>query len=131
MKKVSIYKQLKNHLHNTLQLTKEDIRSMVEQSIHDIVERRVDVLLRDKLNVQHLVDEAIRYKITQNNWFWGESEDTLDDYVKKEVVRKLTDGVSLKVEVTNKKNATKTGDSRVIIKKRKSNRRKDAGKDKE
>lgn len=119
MKKVSIYKQLKNHLHNTLQLTKEDIRSMVEQSIHDIVERRVDVLLRDKLNVQHLVDEAIRYKITQNNWFWGESEDTLDDYVKKEVVRKLTDGVSLKVEVTNKKNATKTGDSRVIIKKRK------------
>ena len=109
--KADIYKQLKNHIHNTLEITKEDIRSMVEQAISDIVERRVDVLLRDKLNVQHLIDEAIRGKISENNWFWGDSEDTLDDYVKKEVVRKLINGVKLKVEVTGiKSDATKTGD---------------------
>ncbi len=119
--KESIYKQLKNHIHNTLEITKEDIRSMVEQAIHDIVERRVDVLLRDKLNVQHLVDEAIRHKITSNNWFWGESEDTLDDYVKKEVVRKLVDGVKLKVEVSKTiKNSTQTGDKRMKVRTRKS-----------
>lgn len=120
MKKVSIYKQLKNHLHNTLGLTKKDIRSMVEQSIEDVVERRVDVLIRDKLNVQNMVDEAIARKITMNNWYWGESEDTLDDYIKKEMVRKLTDGVKLKVEVvTRKKDATTTGDKRLVIKTKK------------
>lgn len=120
MEKVNIYKQLKNHIHNTLEISKEDIRSMVKQAIEDTVERKVDVLVRDKINLQHLIDETIALKITQNNWFWGESEDSLDDYIKKEMVRKLTDGIKLKVEVVGKKSeTTKTGDMRMKIKKRK------------
>lgn len=113
------YTQLKNHIHNTLEITKEDVRSFIEEAVENIVERRVDILIRDKLNVQHLIDEAIKKKFDKHNWFWGESEDTLDDYVKKEVVRKLMDGVHLKVEIANKKTATKTGDSRLVVKKRK------------
>lgn len=116
----SSYKDLKNHLHNTLGITKDDIRSIVEELIYGIVDRRVDVLIRDKLNVQSLVDQAISRKITERNWFWGESEDTLDDYIKKEVVRKLIDGVHLKVDVAKtKKSSTQTGDSRVKIRKTK------------
>jgi len=117
---MSTYKDLKNHVHNTLKITKEEIREIVESTVEKVVERRVDVLLRDKLNVQHLVDHAIEQKINENNWFWDESEDKLDDYIKKEMVRKLTDGVKLKVEVVGKKSdATQTGDRVMKIRKNK------------
>lgn len=116
---MSAYKDLKNHIHNTLEITKEEIRGMVQDAIYKIVERRVDVLLVDKINLDRLVDKTIRMKITERNYFWGESEDSLDDYIKKEVVRKLMSGVKLKVEIaTNKKDATETGDKVLVMKKR-------------
>lgn len=113
---MSAYKDLKNHIHNTLAITKDELRQMVDKAVYAIVERRVEVLLRDKVNLDRLVDDTIRRKITERNWFWGESEDTLDDYIKKEVVRHLIKGVKLKVEVAKtQKEATHTGDGTVRV----------------
>lgn len=103
---MSNYTDLKNHMHNTLKITKPEIREMVDKAIYKIVEERLEVFLEKKMTVDELVNESIKKKLNQKNWFWGESEDTLDDYIKKEVVHKLTDGVHLKVEVVGKKNAS-------------------------
>jgi hypothetical protein len=100
------YNELKNHIHNTLGITKAQLREMVDKSVERVVERRMDVLFEEKFesqyNMQRIIDDSIKLKITKNNWFWGESEDTLDDYIKKEVVKALLKKVKLNVEITNK-----------------------------
>ena len=114
----SNYTQLKNHLHNTLELNKSDIRNMVGEAVEDIVNRRLDVLFTDKYDsmytMQRIIDETIRDK--SMSW-WGQSEDTLDDYIKKAVVRELLSGVKLKVEITKtKKDATSPGQTLIVRK---------------
>jgi hypothetical protein len=103
---MSTYGQFKNHLHNTLKITKAEIREMVEKAVYQVVERKMEVLLRDQDTAQWLVDDAIKRNLTWNN-YWQESETKLDDYIKEQVVAHLLKGVKLKVEIAKtKKEAT-------------------------
>ncbi len=125
---MSAYKDIKNHIHNTLAITKEEIRGMVETTVEKVVERKLEVMFRkywdeDKpscdyslYTMERVIDHAIRNRAIS---FWGMSEDSFDDYVKRQVVRELLMGVRLKVEVAkNKQEATETGDMLVTVKKR-------------
>lgn len=97
---MSVYTVFKNHLHNTLEITKEDIRKMVEASVEKIVERKIDTIFPDKVSLENHVKWIIKGK--GDNW-WYESEDNFDDWVKREVVRELLRGVKLGVEVKRSK----------------------------
>lgn len=123
------YKDLKNHVHNTLYISKEEIRSMVEKSVDKLVERKLEVMFRkywaegggeseySLFTMERVIDKAIRDKGLR---FWGDSEDSFDDYIKKQVVRELVKGVKLKVEVAKtKEEATETGDGILVYKNRK------------
>lgn len=98
---MSAYKDFKNHLHNTLDITKEQIREMTAKAVYKVVERKVEVFLRDEMTVQRLVDRAIQEKLTYNNMFWH-NKDSLDKYVKDQVVKKLLGGVELEVRIKGK-----------------------------
>lgn len=126
---MSTYKDLKNHIHNTLEITKEQIREMVEQAVERIVERKLEVMFRkywendgkdtdySLFTMERVIDSAIRQKGMN---YWYDSEDSFDDYIKKQVVRELLKGIKLKVEVAKtKKEATETGDGIIIMRKRK------------
>lgn len=97
---MSSYKDFKNHLHNTLGITKQQIREMTDKAVYKIVERRVEIMLRDVMSLDRIVDDAIRNRTFS---LWGESEDSLDDRIKKEIVAQLLDGVKLKVEIAKTK----------------------------
>jgi hypothetical protein len=102
-------KLFKNFLHNTLKLTKDDIREWTEAAIERIVERKVDVYLEKRFgdyDVQRLVDKAIMDK---GKYYWGDSSDSFGDYVKKKVVAELLTGVKLKVDVVKTKKAATDG----------------------
>lgn len=97
-----------NYYHNELGITKETIRRWTKAAVERVAERQVKHILEERFSdyqVKKLVDDVIRNK--ERDWLWGESEDTFDTYVKKEVVSKLLNGVKLKVEITkNKKDAS-------------------------
>ena len=127
---MSAYSDLKNHIHNTLEISKEQLREMVEQAVERVVERKLEVMFRkywdetsrpnndySLYTMERVIDQVIREKGSR---LWHESEDSFEDYIKKQVVRELLDGVNLKVEVAKtKKEATKTGDATLIIRKKK------------
>lgn len=95
---MSDYSRFKNHLHNTLKITKEDIRGMVEKAVYKVVERKVEVMLADKYTAQRIVDRAINERLTRNNMFWHKDNE-LDKYIKNAVVDKLLNGIKLEVSV--------------------------------
>lgn len=115
------YTQLKNHVHNTLKLTKEDIREMVHEAVEPIIERKLDVIFKmrfgeEQWTIQRIVDDIIRDKT--RDWLWGESETNLEDYIKTEVVKGLLKSVKMKVElVKTNKEATPPNKIRVISRK--------------
>lgn len=98
------YTVLKNHLHNTLELTKVDIRKMVEEAIEDIVERRLDVFLEYNDGIQRVIDQAIREK-SYSSLMWGDSHN-LDEAIQKkivaEVTKKLIKDIGLEVSIKKK-----------------------------
>lgn len=100
------YTVLKNHLHNTLELTKSDIRKMVEEAIEDIVERRLDVFLEYNDGIQRVIDAAIREK-SSSAWLWG-NDKNLDKVIQDKIVARVTDhlikGIGLNVSLKKKKN---------------------------
>jgi hypothetical protein len=67
--------------------------------------------------MERVIDRAIMDK---SDRYWGMSEDSFNDYVKKAVVRELLKGVKLKVDIakTNKE-ATETGDGILMVRKTK------------
>jgi hypothetical protein len=98
------YTQLKNHLHNTLELTKPDIRQMVQEAIEDIVERRLDVFLDHPAAIQRIIDQAIREK-SSSQLFWGDKKNLdaiIQDKIVKEVVKKLLSDIGLEVSLKKK-----------------------------
>jgi hypothetical protein len=98
------YTQLKNHLHNTLELTKPDIRQMVQEAIEDIVERRLDVFLDHPAAIQRIIDQAIREK-SSSQLFWSDKKNldaTIQDKIVKEVVKKLLSDIGLEVSLKKK-----------------------------
>lgn len=101
------YILFKNHLHNTLGISKDDIRGMVDKAVTKIVERKIEVMMDgrelSKESIQRLVDDAINEKLNKNHWFWGHQEEKLDDYIKNQVVKKLLDGVKLEVSLKTPK----------------------------
>ena len=99
-KEESQYKALKNHIHNTLGITKEDIRAWTKKAVEDIVSRKVQVEVPTKDIIERMVVSAIE---DMSNVFWGASDDSFDDYIKKEVVKELLHGVKLKVEIAKTK----------------------------
>ena len=118
--KRSHYRELKNHMHNTLDITKEDVRQWTEEAVERIVERKVEVYLDSKLgsnwSIQRLIDDAIRDRA--DSYWWGESETKLDDYIKTEVVKALLKTVKMKVDlVKTNKEATPATKMRVISRK--------------
>lgn len=111
-----MYKVFKNYLHNTLQITKAEIREMVEAAVVKVVERKLEVMYKSHWSDSHtdgeyslwtmerVIDDAIRSKA--DRW-WGESKDSFNDYIKDRVATELLSGVGLKVEVTGKKKVKK------------------------
>lgn len=100
-------KIFKNFLHNTLKITKDDIRQWTQEAVERTVERKVDVLIKEKFgdwNLQHIIDDAVRdYALG----LWGESHTNLNDYIKQQIVKELLHGVKLKVDIAKtKKEAT-------------------------
>lgn len=117
-------KIFKNFLHNTLKITKDDIRKWTEQAIERTVERKIDVFLRDKFSdydVQRLIDKAI---IDKGSSYWGDNSDNFGDYVKKKVVAELLNGVSLKVDIVKTKKAATKGTQVMTISNRTMDRKK-------
>lgn len=97
------YTVLKNHLHNTLELTKTDIRKMVEEAIEDIVERKLDVYLEYNSGIERVIDSAIREK-SYSSLLWGDSHN-LDEEIQKKIVKEVTAKLikEIGLEVTLKK----------------------------
>ena len=99
------YTVLKNHLHNTLELTKSDIRKMVEEAIEEIVERRLDVFLEYKDGIERVIDAAIREK-SWSSLLLGDSkklDEKLQDKIVQEVTAKLLNDIGLDVTIKRKK----------------------------
>jgi hypothetical protein len=103
------YKALMNYMRNDLKITKEDIRQWTQQSVEDVAERYVEKNFTTDF-VRSVVKSELDKIIATKEFSWWESEDNLDDYVKKQVVTKLLDGVHLKVDIVgSRKKATPTG----------------------
>lgn len=112
---MSDYVSFKNHLHNTLGITKKQIREMVDKAIYKIVERRVAVFMETKFDVKRLVDDEIKTRAFN---LWGESEEKLSDYIKRHIVTELIDGVKIKAELVHTKKAMTPPSPRIEITKR-------------
>lgn len=111
-------KIFKNFLHNTLKITKDDIRQWTEAAIERTVDRKIDVFLKQKFgdyDVERLIDKAIRDKGMR---YWGQSEESFDDYIKKKVVAELLSGVRLKVDVVKSRKDSTDGVQVVTVRKR-------------
>lgn len=97
------YTVLKNHIHNTLEITKTDLRKMVEEAIEDIVERKLDVYLEYNSGIERIIDSAIREK-AYSSLMWGNSHN-LDEEIQKKIVAEVTKKLikEIGLEVTLKK----------------------------
>lgn len=98
------YTVLKNHLHNTLGLTKADIRTMVQEAIEEIVERRMDVFLDGGASVNRIIDDAVREK-SWDSLFWGDAknlDEKLQSKVVSEVTKQLIKRIGLEVKIVKK-----------------------------
>lgn len=95
---------------------------MVSEAVENIVERKLEILFRDKYDsqwtMQRIIDDTIRDK--SQNWWWGESETNLDDYIKSKVVTELLKNVKLKVELvkTQKEQTKPYNNVRRIVRKK-------------
>lgn len=110
---MKLYKQLKNHIHNTLGITKDEIREMVVEVVRPIVERKVDVVVKEHFGtyeLKRLIDDAIEAQSV----YWLDNAD-LDSYIKRAVVDKLVEGIGLKVEIAKTKKEATSGFTKAKI----------------
>lgn len=56
---IESYKDIKNYIHNYLGLTKEEVRSMVDEVVKDTVQKEVSKYLNDENRLTSLVEKEI------------------------------------------------------------------------
>lgn len=93
-----------NHVHNELGISKDDIREMVNVQVTRVAERYIEKQF-DERAIKAYVDKAIR-SYDYDDMFWG-SRQSLDKYIKNEVVRKLIGGIKLEVDLKKPKSRVK------------------------
>jgi hypothetical protein len=108
------YKALMNYMRNDLKITKDDIRQWTKEAVEDVAQRYVE-----KQMEEGLVEKEFRSIIRAKEYdFWGDSE-SLDEWVKKEVVHTLISGVHLKVDIVgNADEATEPAQKLKFVKKK-------------
>jgi hypothetical protein len=111
------YKALLNYMYNDLKITKDDIRDWTKEAVTDVAQRYVE-----KQMESGLVEEQVRGIIRNKKFQWWEAEDTLDEWVKKEVVERLVEGVHLKVNVVGAEKKATIPDTKLKFVTRKAKR---------
>ena len=96
------YKALMNYFHNELKITKEDIREWTQEAVERTAQRYIDVTFTKDF-ASEIIRKELQNIVNSKEFSWWESEDTLDEWVKKEVVDRLLKGVHLKVDIVGSK----------------------------
>lgn len=53
------FKDIRNYIHNDLNITKEDIRTLILNEIHTIINREVEKALNDKVYLKRCIQDEI------------------------------------------------------------------------
>lgn len=94
------YKMFVNYMRNELGITKEMIRDWTKEAIYETIKKRIEHEFNSKRTLEWIIIDTIR---EHRNLFWSSSDDSFDEYIKKQVVSELLHGVKLKVEIAKTK----------------------------
>lgn len=66
--RIENYKEIKNYIHNYLGLTKEEVRSIIDEVVKEIIKKEVSKYFNDKNGLESLIEkEIIRQLKCQDN----------------------------------------------------------------
>lgn len=68
MNKVEIIdnKSIRNYIHNTLNISKEEVRNIITDELHNIVKEQIKVVLNDKEHLQQYIQNEIIKEIRRD-----------------------------------------------------------------
>lgn len=87
------YKMFKNFLHNELHVTKEDIRSWIQEAIKEEVTKVVS-----NTYSYNSVQDLLRQAIFRNDDFWINDKRLRDD-IKQEVAKQILETLNIKIDI--------------------------------
>ncbi|AHN66670.1 hypothetical protein Bcp1_195 [Bacillus phage Bcp1] len=92
------YKEVKNHIHNTLGLTKEDIQYMIQQTVN----KELSILLRSE-ELHHRIQGHIETKVNDVLGRGYSKREQLvekvEDTVRREIASRLTGLLEISIQV--------------------------------
>lgn len=94
---IESYKEIKNYIHNYLGLTKEEVRSIVDEVVKDTIQKEVSKYLNDENRLTSLVEKEIirqlKYQDKVRNSFIVNTMDgiynKIDTVIHEEVIKRL------------------------------------------
>jgi len=89
------WKMFRNYMHNELGITKDDIKSWIEDAVKDEAKRMIDSTY-DNFSPKKVVEQVL---IDKKIWF----EDQIENSIKSEVVNQLLKHIQLELLPPNQK----------------------------
>lgn len=86
--------RFRNAIHNEAEITKQDIRDMVEKAVEHLVDKRVKQLLPDQIAMDRLIDKAIQSRVSA----WYKKPTGFNENIEKRVATELSKKIKINVE---------------------------------
>lgn len=90
------YKALRNFIHNELGITKEDIRVMVQEAVHNSVETHAKRILADGNIINAAVVKAIQKEIDGYGYGARSLQESITQLLVKELQKKI--GIDVRIK---------------------------------
>lgn len=92
------YKEVKNHIHNTLGITKEDIQYMIQQTVSE----QLGILLRSEElhhRIQHHIETKVNDVLGRGYSKREQLVEKVEDTVRREIASRLTGLLEISIQV--------------------------------
>lgn len=94
------YKEVKNHIHNDLKISREDILEVIRQE----TQKQIETFMKDESNFQNFIrkafEDSVKIAICGDNWAFGSSfKDKITSIIRDKIGQMVVDKLDIKVKI--------------------------------